>query len=210
VDVFEIGLARSDVTVICRAKVKMDVALDTRAGRVLIRDLCGGRTNGCPVCGSRCPSEADLLEQKVTSGEVKDVALTYSGDSCLNETFNEGDDEVPIGGINDHELLEALENMVLRTSKGLRETQGKALRDLVFEFRNIWRVRLSADGPAKVTPLKVHLKPARTAKVRRYVPKHLNFMRKLLQEMCSIRRNPHNRCSSPFSIVPKPNLPDEF
>jgi len=39
VNVFEIGLARSDVTVVCRAKVKMDVALDTRAGRVLIRDL---------------------------------------------------------------------------------------------------------------------------------------------------------------------------
>jgi len=39
VDVFHIGLARSDVTVVCRAKVKIDVALDTTAGRVLIRDL---------------------------------------------------------------------------------------------------------------------------------------------------------------------------
>jgi hypothetical protein len=39
VDVFEIGLARSDVTVVCRAKVKMGMALDTRSGRVLIRTL---------------------------------------------------------------------------------------------------------------------------------------------------------------------------
>ena len=38
-DVFQIGRPRSDVTVVCRAKVKMDVTLDTRAGRVLIRDL---------------------------------------------------------------------------------------------------------------------------------------------------------------------------
>ena len=29
-------MARSDVTVVCRTKIKMDVALDTRAGRVLI------------------------------------------------------------------------------------------------------------------------------------------------------------------------------
>jgi hypothetical protein len=39
VDVFEIGLARSHVTVAYRAKVKMDVALDTTAGRILIGDL---------------------------------------------------------------------------------------------------------------------------------------------------------------------------
>jgi hypothetical protein len=39
-------------------------------------------------------------------------------------------------------LLKALENMVLRAFKGLSEIQGKALRDLAFEFRDIWRLRL--------------------------------------------------------------------
>jgi len=39
VHVFEIGLGRSDVTVVSRSKVKMDVALDVRARRVLIWDL---------------------------------------------------------------------------------------------------------------------------------------------------------------------------
>ena len=39
VDVFQICPERSDVTVVCGAKVKMDVALDTGAGRVLIRDF---------------------------------------------------------------------------------------------------------------------------------------------------------------------------
>ena len=70
--------------------------------------------------------------------------------------------------------------MVLRASKGLSQTQGKALPDLVFEFRDIRRVRLSADGPAKVTPLKVHLKPdavRRRGKARRYALKHLDFVR---------------------------------
>jgi len=134
----------------------------------------------------------------------------------LNETFNEDDDEVPIGETNDHELLEALDIMVLRASKGLNEMQGKALCDLVFDFRDIWRVRLSADGPAKVTPLRVYLKPDAVplrAKARRYAPKDLDFMRKqikLLEEMDYIRRKPHSRWSSPVLIVPKHKLPDEF
>jgi len=73
------------------------------------------------------------------------------------------------------------------------------LRDLVFEFRDIWKVRLSARVSAKVTPLKAHLKPdavPRRAKARRYAPKHLDFMKKqikLLEEMGYIRRNPHIR-----------------
>jgi hypothetical protein len=68
----------------------------------------------------------------------------------LNETFNEDDDGVPAGETNDHELLEALENMVLRASKELSEMHGKAWLDLVLEFRDIWRVRFSAHGPANV------------------------------------------------------------
>ena len=139
--------------------------------------------------------------------KVKNIASPYSEDSCLNETFNEDDDEVPIGETSDHDLLEALENMVLRASKGLNEIQRKALRDLVFEFRDIGGLRLSADAPAKVTPLKVHLKPGagpRRATARRYAPKHLDFMRKQiksLEEMGYIRRNTHSQWSSPLLIV---------
>jgi hypothetical protein len=63
------------------------------------------------------------------------------------------------------------------------------LRDVAFEFRDIWRVRLSAEGPAKVTPIKVHLKPdpvPRRAKARWYATKRLDFTReqiKSLEEM---------------------------
>jgi len=161
-------------------------------------------------------SPQHLLEQKVASGQVKDVSSPYPEDSWWNDTFDEDDDEVAIGETNDHELLQALENMVLKASRGLGVMQGKALRCLVFEFKDICRVRLSADGPAKVTPLKVHLKPdavPRGTKARRYVPKHLNFMRKqikLLEEMGYIPRNLHSRWSSPVLIVPKLKLPDEF
>ena len=182
----------------------MDVALNTRTGLVLIRDLVTVVDALIDVFFMRDDvlqklgiSPQHLLEQNVASGEVKDLASPYPKDSCLNETFNEDDDEVPIGETNDHELLEALDDMVLRASKELSEIQGKALRELVLEFRDIWRVRLSADGPAKFTHLKVHLKPdavPRRAKARRYTPKHLDFMRKqmkMLEGMGYIRRNLH-------------------
>jgi len=134
VGVFEIGLARSDVTVVCRTKVEMDVALDTRAGRVLIRELETYVVDapmavlfvGDDVLQKLGITPQHLLEQKVASAEVKDVASPYPEDSNLNETFNEDDDELPIGATNDHELLEALQNMVLMASKGLSEMQGKA------------------------------------------------------------------------------------
>jgi len=92
---------------------------------------------------------------------------------------------------------------VLRASKGLSKMQGKALRDVIFEFRDIWSLRLSADGPEEVTPLKVHLKPdvvPRRAKARRYAPRHLDLIRrqiKLHEEMGYMSRSAHTRCSSP-------------
>ena len=144
-DVFEIGLARTDVTVVCCGKVKMDVALDTRAQRVLIRDLETYVVDapmdvlfvGDDVLQKLGISPQHLLGQNVASGEVEDIVSPYREDSCLNETFTEDDNEVPIGETNNHDLLEVLENMVLRASKGLSEIQGKALRDLVFEFRDV-------------------------------------------------------------------------
>jgi hypothetical protein len=57
-------------------------------------------------------STQHLLEQKFASGEVKGVAWLYFEDSCLNETSNDDDDEVPIGETNGHELLEPFQNMV--------------------------------------------------------------------------------------------------
>jgi hypothetical protein len=145
VGVFEILLARSDVTVVCRAKVKMDVALDARAERLVIRDLDTNVVEapihvlflGDDVLQKLGITPQHLLEQNVASGEVNDVASPYPEDFCFNETFNEDDDEVPIGETNDHELLQALENMVLRASNELSEVQGKTLRDLLFEFRDV-------------------------------------------------------------------------
>ena len=41
IDYFEFSLARSEVTVVSRAKAELDVALDTEAGRVTLRNVSG-------------------------------------------------------------------------------------------------------------------------------------------------------------------------
>jgi hypothetical protein len=119
----------------------MDVALNTRTGLVLIRDLVTVVDALIDVFFMRDDvlqklgiSPQHLLEQNVASGEVKDLASPYPKDSCLNETFNEDDDEVPIGETNDYEFLEALENMVLRASKGLGDTDSPKLLEEIVTF----------------------------------------------------------------------------
>jgi hypothetical protein len=89
--VFESGLARRDVTVVCRAKVKMDVALGNKFGRVLIRNLetyvVDAPMDVLFVCNDVLQrlgiSLQHLLEE---SGEVKDVASPYPEDSRMRHS----------------------------------------------------------------------------------------------------------------------------
>jgi len=79
-----------------------------------------------------------------------------------------------------------------RPSEGFIEAQGKGLRDLVFQFKDFWKVKLSADGPAKLTPLKSHSTPdavPRASKDRRSAPQHVQYTRKpikLLEDIDNI------------------------
>jgi hypothetical protein len=46
--------------------------------------------------------------------------------------------------------------MVERAGRVLDTQQKAKLRNVVYEFVDVWRVALSIDGPAKATPFKVH------------------------------------------------------
>ena len=84
-------------------------------------------------------------------------------------------DENPPG----EKLQDALEGMVERAASVLGTEQKAKLRNLLFEFVDVWRVALSRNGPAQVTPFKVHLKhnavPWRVQS-RRYSVDHRNWM----------------------------------
>jgi len=90
------------------------------------------------------------------------------------------------------------------------DTEQKAmLRNLVYEFVDVWRVALSRDGPAQVTPFKVpliHYAAPRRARHRKYAVDHRNWMLKhvkVLEEMGFVYRNKSARWSSPVMTVPK-------
>lgn len=73
-----------------------------------------------------------------------------------------------------------------------------------------FRVRLGADPPAKVTPMKIHLKPGvgyRRCKPRNYPPAHSDYLREFISQLQSngyIYRNILARYTSPALVVPKP------
>ena len=65
------------------------------------------------------------------------------------------------------------------------------LRSLVEKYRDIWRVSLIDDGPAKLKPFKVHLKSdaiPRRARARKYAPKHRDWMIKQVKMLGSYVR----------------------
>ena len=54
-------------------------------------------------------------------------------------------------------MRDAQERTIERAGKVLDTEQKAKIRNLIYEFADVWRVALSRDGPAKVTPFKVHL-----------------------------------------------------
>jgi hypothetical protein len=83
-------------------------------------------------------------------------------------------------------------------------------RELLQDFREIFRIRLGSDPPAKIPPLKVqlkpHFKPVKDTQ-RRYAPAQRAFLSttiKKLESLGAVRANPTSLWASPALAVPKP------
>ena len=120
------------------------------------------------------------------------------GDECPEET------ETNLHAI----IASAVEN-------GLDEDHTRALRDLVFEYKDIFRSRLGGDPPVQVPPMKILIKPGSKpfkAKRRNYSPQQALFLREKVDELLRLGlayRNPNSRWASAPLIVRKPG-PDVF
>jgi len=142
--------------------------------------------------------------EEMKSADASQSPDLEGGDDCFQE---DGDETL---------LDQAIAGMVQRTSMYLAEEKLAKLRSLIEKYRDISRVSLTDDCPAKVKPFKVHLKSdavPRRARARKYAPKHRDWMIKhvkMLEKNEFIRKNPSSRWSSPVLIVPKPGKRDEF
>jgi len=100
-------------------------------------------------------------------------------------------------------IREAKENGM--SAVGLR-----TIEELLCEFKEIFRIKLGPDPPAKVEPLRIRLKPGHRpirATQRRYAPQQRAFISSTIQRLQKIGAvfpNPKSRWASPALAVAKP------
>ena len=121
------------------------------------------------------------------------------GEECATET--------------DANLAAAVDTAV---AEGLPEDDATTLRELLHEYRDIFRSRLGSDPPMKVKPMKIQLRKGAVpfrAKQRRYSPQQAAFLRDKANQLLRlglVYRNPTSRWASAPLIVPKTNSEEKF
>ena len=112
----------------------------------------------------------------------------------------------------DEELCSELEDRLRDAKEAGMSSKGlEQLRDLVFEHKSIFRIRLGKSDPARVKPMHVELKPnckPARGKARRYPKEQREFLNKYtdtLEEMGLNRRNPDAEWVAVPLLVSKPN-----
>jgi hypothetical protein len=184
------------------------------------------------VCG---PVQLKAIEFLVVGGDLQDVLLGNSllrslgidldaqfaslalqestqDAACNEDDLDHAPDDVQIGSLDDSELEHALHDLVTRAvAAGFPDALAPQLRELVFEFVDIFRVRLGPDPPARVPPLRVTLKPdARpaTCKPRQYSAAKQAFHQEYYQQLLDfgyVRATTQSSWTSPSHPVGKPD-----
>ncbi|KAF0756866.1 hypothetical protein AaE_004463, partial [Aphanomyces astaci] len=115
---------------------------------------------------------------------------------------NAPDDDGPVRIVLEAKVAEA-------ATAGMSAAAVEQLRDLLMEFRDVFRLKFGRDPPVKVEPLKVCLKegavPVKSG-LRRYPPTHMAFLEKHVRELEEaglVYRNTRSRWASAPRIVPK-------
>ena len=116
-----------------------------------------------------------------------------------------------IGKDSEESIQKAFETIVKEADKNGISTQGKErVQKMLTTYRDVFRINLGPDKPAKVEPLKIQCVPeARPFKTpqRRYAPMQAAFIKSTisdLERVGAVRRNPSAKWASPAHAVPKP------
>ena len=153
--------------------------------------------------------------EDLTSSPTRLSSISYKGTSYL------GPDDDPIdiecvasssfGIDSDADIEQCISDIVEDASRNeISDAGAERLKDMLRLFRDVLRIKLGSDPPARVEALslklKVGAKPFKS-KQRRYSPEHRKFITQTMHELESIGavyRNPSARWASPALVVPKP------
>ena len=142
--------------------------------------------------------------------------MQYS-DSANDDLDPMQEDEIVEEGPVSIEL--AIEQMLNRARQsGMPTHWWKKLCNLVWSYKDIFRVSLENDPAAEVTPMDVSFKPGKENYTwrthnRKYTSEELKWLKnhlKKLEEYDLVYRNPHARYASPALVIPKPGRSGEY
>ncbi len=115
----------------------------------------------------------------------------------------DGDDidynDVEIGDQDEQELAQAIDDVIRRSAKHLPNRLKESFRNMLLEYKDIFRIRLGADPPVDVPPMEIKFEGTEhPVKVRQlpYCPEQLDFMKKNCDELLNvgyIYRNPSSK-----------------
>ena len=147
--------------------------------------------------------------------EIKAASLKYQGLS-----YDDADDDpitlpeslsAGIGEVSKESIDNAF-NLIIKNAReqGISNGGAQRLIDLLRKYRDVFRIKLSADPPAKVPPLVItrsdNAKPYRSLQ-RQYAPSQSDFIIctiRELEKVGAIYKNNAARWASPALSVPKP------
>ncbi len=149
----------------------------------------------------------------MAEGEIEPTKLC-SMMSNDNFPLKDGDDidykDVEVGIQNDNEIQKEIDTMISRREKHLDKDSRSIMRSMVYEFKDIFRVKLGKDPPVNVEPMKIELEgPTRPIKVRQrtYSPEQTLFLKQKVKDLTDagyiVRNNTSKWACAPL-IVPKP------
>ncbi len=149
----------------------------------------------------------------MAEGEIEPTKLCSM---MSNDKFplKDGDDidykDVEVVIQNDNEIQKEIDTMVFRGEKHLDKDSRSIMRSMVYEFKDIFRVKLGKDPPVNVEPMKIELEgPTRPIKVRQrtYSPEQTLFLKQKVKDLTDagyiVRNNTSKWACAPL-IVPKP------
>ncbi|POM68944.1 Hypothetical protein PHPALM_14828 [Phytophthora palmivora] len=185
-------------TMQCRDRVEVDLRISTAAGPLNISRV------GCLVLDG---DEDEFLLGRAT---MKDIGIDVNGlleqlagGASVAEADNDDVTEhEPELGFNDereeiHVVVDKLVDEAVEA--GFEQELADDLRVLVHEYADVWRLRIGADEPTRVEPMRITLRPDAQpyrSGVRKYPDMQRAFLRTYVQELLDnglVRRNNSSR-----------------